>query len=608
MAGDVPFHVGGRRRDAESAIHDVPARSHGGAPMARLHDASRDGPRLPISPLARKLWAMSVDSKSLFIATCLLWVVEACGDAGSVIVIPNQTTGSTSASLDASASSGGGFIGVGGGQGGVGASGANTGGVGGVGGIGEGGATMSSSDSSAVTSTTTDAVSVASSTAVSTSVASSSSGGGMTCAMASDCGSASCGWACTAGTCVLSAKPKFTPCYQDGGDGASCDGAGNCEVWVPISETNAPTPRYYHSAIWTGSKMIVWGGFTKAGLTNSGHAYDPVTDSWSAISGVNAPGARHSHAAVWTGTRMIVWGGFGNGTDANVGGIYDPSTNTWAAMATTSQPPVRQSHAMVYTGSKVLVWGGRNGGGAVNSGGTYDVATNTWTSMSGSGLKPRFNFSYGWIKPNANYIPDGGLFVWGGTDNFDWFKDGSVYNPVKNTWAAVDMTLGAPPNGGAPPPTLLESATAFQQNQNAGSGLFIFGGWNGGDYYGDTLFFWTTQANALDGYWYKLKQGDPASPSSRAKFTGFVLQQGILLWGGCNGMGCGNLLGDGGVWRPGANGGTWKSFPEDPALSKRTGPAGVWTGQTASEVIIWGGNSGGPVGTGARRAVSPNGM
>ena len=44
---------------------------------------------------------------------------------------------------------------------------------------------------------------------------------------------------------------------------------------------------------------------------------------------MNAPAARDSHTAVWTGTQMIVWGGIGDGgIEMNTGGRYcaQPST------------------------------------------------------------------------------------------------------------------------------------------------------------------------------------------------------------------------------------------------------------------------------------------
>ena len=65
--------------------------------------------------------------------------------------------------------------------------------------------------------------------------------------------------------------------------------------------------------------MIVWGGTTAAAM-NTGGRYNPSTDSWVATStGANAPSARSGHTAVWTGSEMIVWGGSG---PTNTGGRY----------------------------------------------------------------------------------------------------------------------------------------------------------------------------------------------------------------------------------------------------------------------------------------------
>ncbi|MDP9186205.1 MAG: hypothetical protein M3O72_02460, partial [Verrucomicrobiota bacterium] len=49
-------------------------------------------------------------------------------------------------------------------------------------------------------------------------------------------------------------------------------------------------------------------------------------DTWTpTFSGV--PDARYLHTAVWTGTEMIVWGGYGSGY-LNTGGRYNPTTDT----------------------------------------------------------------------------------------------------------------------------------------------------------------------------------------------------------------------------------------------------------------------------------------
>jgi hypothetical protein len=53
-----------------------------------------------------------------------------------------------------------------------------------------------------------------------------------------------------------------------------CGGVGS---WVSTSTTDAPQARRHHIAIavWTGSKMIVWGGYDGNNLLNTGGIYTP---------------------------------------------------------------------------------------------------------------------------------------------------------------------------------------------------------------------------------------------------------------------------------------------------------------------------------------------
>ena len=57
--------------------------------------------------------------------------------------------------------------------------------------------------------------------------------------------------------------------------------------------------------------MIVWGGYNVhlGELYGDGARYNPATNSWTPVAGTGAPNARTYHTAVWTGTEMIVWGG-----------------------------------------------------------------------------------------------------------------------------------------------------------------------------------------------------------------------------------------------------------------------------------------------------------
>ena len=109
-------------------------------------------------------------------------------------------------------------------------------------------------------------------------------------------------------------------------------------------------------------------------IQRTGKAYDPSMNSWSTIDTANAPSAREMHTAVWTGSKMIIWGGQTNSGSTNTGGIYDPVSNTWTSMSTNNAPSPRKHHTAVWTGSKMIVWGGDStyGGYYLKTGGVYD--------------------------------------------------------------------------------------------------------------------------------------------------------------------------------------------------------------------------------------------
>src|SRR5207244_5667189 len=100
------------------------------------------------------------------------------------------------------------------------------------------------------------------------------------------------------------------------------------DTWTPTNLTNVPDPRSFPTAVWTGSEMIVWGGYPQL---NTGGRYNPSTDSWTATSLANAHVGRYVHTAVWTGREMIVWGGFHGVCLKAGGGNYDSTDVRWEA-------------------------------------------------------------------------------------------------------------------------------------------------------------------------------------------------------------------------------------------------------------------------------------
>jgi N-acetylneuraminic acid mutarotase len=243
-------------------------------------------------------------------------------------------------------------------------------------------------------------------------------------------------------------------------------GAGYTEIastpinyWTATSTTGAPSIRAYHTAVWTGSRMIVWGGYSGSAYLNDGGQYDPVANAWTATATSGAPSGRVYHTAVWTGSKMIVWGG-NNGPYLNDGGQYDPVGDSWTATTTTGAPSARVYHTAVWTSSRMIVWGGDNAISPyyLNDGGQYDPVANAWTATTTTGA-PSGRQSHTAVWTNSRMI------VWGGITTV-YLNDGGQYDPVTNAWTAT-TTTGAPSGR--------HDHTAVW----TGSRMIVWGGYNG---------------------------------------------------------------------------------------------------------------------------------
>src|SRR5262249_17912548 len=119
--------------------------------------------------------------------------------------------------------------------------------------------------------------------------------------------------------------------------------ASASDTWTALPTAGAPSPRFAHSAIWTGNEMIVWGGEniangTVIGFLSDGKRYNPGTNTWSSLSAAGAPSPRDFHSATWTGTEMIIWGGYNGPGVLGDGGRYNPATDTWSPLSTFGAP------------------------------------------------------------------------------------------------------------------------------------------------------------------------------------------------------------------------------------------------------------------------------
>jgi N-acetylneuraminic acid mutarotase len=334
--------------------------------------------------------------------------------------------------------------------------------------------------------------------------------------------------------------------------------------WIPTSTTNAPDGRTDHSAVWTGSQMIVWGGLNDFFEDlNTGGRYNPVTDSWTATTVTNSPEARDSHTAIWSGSEMIVWGGFDNFNfvDFDTGGRYNPNTDTWTATSTNNVPEARQRHTAIWTGSEMIVWGGFNEFNFedLNTGGRYNPNTDSWTATSTFAPDPRELHTAVWTGSE--------MIVWGGVNDFnERLNTGGKYNPGTNSWTGTSTT-------NAPDARDLHTAvwTGTEMIVWGGIGEFPGGDLNTGGRYNATTNNWTP-TNTYN------------TPEPRTSHTAVWTGTEMVVWGGTGQDVFASTLNTGGRYDPATD--NWTATNVADAPSPRDLHTAVWTG---SEMIVWGG-------------------
>jgi N-acetylneuraminic acid mutarotase len=391
------------------------------------------------------------------------------------------------------------------------------------------------------------------------------------------------------------------------------------DSWSPTTLNNAPPSRYAHTAVWTGTEMIVWGGADLnppdpgSVILNDGSRYNPSTDSWIPVTLTNAPSRRASHTAVWTGTEMIVFGGGGG---ANTGGRYDPVSDSWVATNPTNFPRGRLLHTAIWTGTEMIAWGGRDRSFAFNSGGLYHPTTNSWTLIDDvTTVQARSDHTAIWTGTE--------MIVWGGKNETDGsLNSGARFNPVTMQWS-LTSTLNAPETryvhtavwtgtemivfGGMTclnPPgcfsnlvlqtggqynvandewvsTSMTNAPAKRQDHSAvwtGTEMIVWGGrgplntplLNDGSRYDPSAQVWTPISSIN-------------APSVRMNATAVWTGTDMIIWGGTDGN---TELDSGGIYNPTLD--SWSPTSQTNAPLGRYLHHGIWTG---SDLVVWGGRS-----------------
>jgi hypothetical protein len=222
---------------------------------------------------------------------------------------------------------------------------------------------------------------------------------------------------------VFDGSGNKTP--RDGG--FAFDAASSTWTELPASPLDA---RAAAGSVWTGSELVVWGGWDGGtGVFGDGATYDPVTRTWRTLPA--APIEAKAPLAVWTGREMVVWGTAVRFPSAPMdGAAYDPASGSWRRIA---DAPIRLTDATaVWSGEEMIVFGaaldGNNHAETETAvGAAYDPETDTWRELPASDLSPQAHTT-AW--PGA-----GEMVAW------DYEHASAAYDPASDAW----RTLGRVP-------------------------------------------------------------------------------------------------------------------------------------------------------------------
>jgi hypothetical protein len=142
----------------------------------------------------------------------------------------------------------------------------------------------------------------------------------------------------------------------------------------------ASVPRLFGAYTWTGRYLVGWGGSYYRGRPQAdGSLYDNASGRWRRI----PPGplaARESAAMVWTGSRVLFWGGEANGRPFADGAALDPDSLTWTHLPA-APLSARTPAASAWTGAEFIVWGDRSRSRRARDGAAYDPVRRRWRRL-----------------------------------------------------------------------------------------------------------------------------------------------------------------------------------------------------------------------------------
>ncbi|KAK1590845.1 kelch domain-containing protein [Colletotrichum navitas] len=295
----------------------------------------------------------------------------------------------------------------------------------------------------------------------------------------------------------------------------------------------SPFPRYGAAVNSVSSKegdIYVMGGLINSSTVKG--------DLWMIEAGQNmacyplattaeGPGPRVGHASLLVGNAFIVYGGDTKVDETDVLDetlyLLNTSTRQWSrALPAGTRPSGRYGHSLNILGSKIYIFGGQIEGYFMNDLAAFDLnqlqmPNNRWEMLiqntdSGGpavGKIPAARTNHSVVTFNDK------MYLFGGTNGYQWFNDVWSYDPATNEWAQLDCI------GYIPVPREGHAAAIVDDV------MYIFGGrTEEGVDLGDLAAFRITSRR-----WYTFQNMGP-SPSPRSGHSMTTVGKAVVVVGG----------------------------------------------------------------------------
>ncbi|KAK6952034.1 hypothetical protein Daesc_006562 [Daldinia eschscholtzii] len=191
------------------------------------------------------------------------------------------------------------------------------------------------------------------------------------------------------------------------GDLWMIEAGGNMSCYPLAATSEGPGPRVGHASLLVGNAFIVYGGDTKIDETDildeTLYLLNTSTRQWSrALPAGPRPSGRYGHSLNIVGSKIYIFGGQVEGYFMNDLAAFDLNqlqmpNNRWEVLSENTEtggalqgkvPPARTNHSMVTFNDKMYLFGGTNGFQWFNDVWCYDPAVNKWSQLDCIGYIP----------------------------------------------------------------------------------------------------------------------------------------------------------------------------------------------------------------------------